>query len=410
MRWFVFLLPFAVIALPAGAAKRESVAGLEQTLNAASAAHKPDGEIVRMIAGVELSERLTDATLDRLKTQLHADVQVGQALQLLADQSAFLDPPASELPVTPAPDDTIQKLMLEAARIYGSQVLPRLPNFLATRTTHRYNDTPQATGRGGGQVRVGMHLVDTSSQETSVNNERYLQSRESGSGSLSAQRGQISTGEFGSTLGMILADTMNGKISWSHWEQSPSGQVAVFHYSVPRSASHYEVIGTFQSFDTSLPSGAQSLGGPRMSGRGASVEATTMNEAQRQNSVPAGASIIRATPGYHGSLWVDPATGYILRITMEAELKPGDPVLRAAMLVQYGAVEIGGSSFICPVRSLALSMAVNDERENSLNEPTELLNETLFTGYHHFAASTRIITDAATPGPEAPASGEVKPQ
>ena len=70
-------------------------------------------------------------------------------------------------------------------------------------------------------------------------------------------------------------------------------------------------------------------------------------------------STVRARPGYHGSLWLDPATGTILRVTIEGELKLGDPFLRADMLVEYGEVEIGGSKFICPVRSLAFSILVN---------------------------------------------------
>ena len=59
-----------------------------------SAEHKPDGEIARQIASMKLSERLTEATLGRLNVHLDRGSQAVLALQLLADQSAFLDPPA----------------------------------------------------------------------------------------------------------------------------------------------------------------------------------------------------------------------------------------------------------------------------------------------------------------------------
>ena len=93
--------------------------------------------------------------------------------------------------------------MLEAARNYVAQTLPRLPNLLATRSIRRYDDSPQELKKGGWPVRLGLHLVDTSSREISVRDER---------GSLPSavwqeQSGLISKGEFGSTLGMILADT-----------------------------------------------------------------------------------------------------------------------------------------------------------------------------------------------------------
>src|ERR1035438_4822352 len=48
---------------------------------------------------------------------------------------------------------------------------------------------------------------------------------------------------------------------------------------------------------------------------------------------------------YHGEIAFDPATGTILRITMEAEMQPGELVSKAAMLIEYGPVEIGGKSY-----------------------------------------------------------------
>ena len=238
MRQFILLGLLTAMAFPTWAAKRVTVAQLEQALATISAAHKPDAEIARQIAGMKLSERITEATLARLNAHLDTGSQAALALQLLADQSAFLDPPASELPATSVPDDATQRRMLEAVRNYVAQTLPRLPNLLATRSIRRYDDSPQELKKGGWTARLGLHLVDTSSREISIRDER---------GSVPSavwqeQSGLISKGEFGSTLGMILSDTAKGKVTWSHWEQIAGDQAAVFHYSVPRSASNYEVI------------------------------------------------------------------------------------------------------------------------------------------------------------------------
>jgi hypothetical protein len=203
------------------------------------------------------------------------------------------------------------------------------------------------------------------------------------------QIGLISGGEFGSTLGMILADTVQGKVTWSHWEQSAAGATAVFHYSVPKSASHFEIIGTLQR-QAALEGHATTDAGT--SSRGIAGIGVRPSGVSSTNT-----SIIRTRPGYHGSVWLDPATGTILRITMEANAKDSAPFRRAAILVKYGPVEIGGSSFICPVRSLALSTAVAGAEAISGDAPTEWLNETLFTGYHRFASTTRILTDTAPP-------------
>jgi VWFA-related protein len=119
---------------------------------------------------------------------------------------------------------------------------------------------------------------------------------------------------------------------------------------------------------------------------------------------PANAKPFHATPGYHGSLSIDPATGTILRVTLEAELKSDDPISRAATVVQYGPVMIGDRSYIFPVRSLAFSMeqvAFNGRPEDP---PILLVNETSFTHYHRLGATIRMVADAPEPGSPNPAS------
>jgi len=379
MRRFILLGLLTAMAFPAWAAKRVTVAQLEQELTTISAAHKPDAEIARQIASMKLSERLTEATLGRLSAHLGTGSQAALALQLLADQAAFLDPPASELPPTAVPDDATRQRMLEATRNYVARTLPRLPNFLATQSINRYDDSPQELKKGGWPVRLGLHLVDTSSREISVRDERDSLP----SAVWQEQSGLISKGEFGSTLGMILADTVKGKVAWSHWEQIGGDPAAVFQYSVPRSASNYEVIGYQQQAAEEY---ANLRGGQGVAGIGT------------QLSGPSSKILPTITrPGYHGSLWLDPATGTILRITIEAVAKENSPFQRAAILVQYGPVQIGDSTFICPVRSLALYEATTPAKAYLSDAPTEWLNMTLFSGYHRFASTIKILTDKPAP-------------
>jgi hypothetical protein len=378
MRHAVLLVLLTAVALPAWAAKGVTVAQLEETLTTISSAHKPDAEIARQIAGIKLSERITEATLARLKAHLDAESQAALALQLLADQSAFLDPPASELPATSVPDDATQQRMLEAARNYVAQMLPRLPNLLATRSTLRYDDSPQGLKKGGWPVRLGLHLVDTSSREISVRDERDSLP----SAVWQQQSGLVSKGEFGSTLGMILADTAKGKVTWSHWEQIAGDPAAVFQYSVPRSASNYEVTGYQQpTAEYANLTGRQGVAGigPQLSNHSSDITPTVTK------------------PGYHGSLWLDPATGTILRITIEADAKGGAPFQRASILVEYGPVQIGDSRFICPMRSVALYEANAAPQANLSDAPAEWLNIILFTGYHRFGSTVKILTDEPLP-------------
>ena len=114
-------------------------------------------------------------------------------------------------------------------------------------------------------MRAGLHLVDTSSREISVYEETANRSATVASARWQEQVGLTSGGEFASTLGMILTDTLKGKVTWSHWEQSAVGQTAVFHYSVPRSASHFEVIGVLQR-QAALEGSPAQIGNSRLSG------------------------------------------------------------------------------------------------------------------------------------------------
>ena len=146
MRQFILLGLLVITARPAVAARPEaitqvSVAQLEQTLMAATSTHKGDAAIARQIHGLVLSERLTENTLARLSANLKAGSKAALALHLLADQSTFLDQPASELPTTPAPDEAAQKQMIAAVRNYVSQTALHLPNFLATRTEYRFDNS-----------------------------------------------------------------------------------------------------------------------------------------------------------------------------------------------------------------------------------------------------------------------------
>ncbi len=380
----------AALPIASRAAKRITIAQLTQILTADLDAHKPDAGIARQITGMELSERLTESTLARLEVTLHADTQAALALQLLANWSAFLDPPASEVPPTPPPDDPTQKRLLDAARNYVAQTLPRLPNLLATQTTNRYDDSPQVTKQGGWPVRAGLHLVETSSHEVSVYEEAANQSATVAPAHWQDQVGLTSGGEFASTLAMILNDTLKGKVTWSHWEQTATGQAAVFHYSVPRSASHFEVIGSLQR-QAALEGSPTQIGNSRVSGIGVRPSGSSSNS-----------STFLVKPGYHGSLWLDPFTGSILRVTVEVDSKESVPFQRAAILVQYGPVQIGDSEFICPVRSVALSMAISGANLDPLTRmpgdaPTQWLNESVFTRYRRFGSTVRVVPSAQTP-------------
>lgn len=402
MRRLLLLALAAALALPAAAAKRQTVEQLEQMLASASGAHSTDAALLSQIGEVELSERLTDATLDRMTARLTLAPRARLALELLADQSAFLDPPASELPATAPPDPATERQMMDRARGFAVVTLPHLPNFFATRSTVRYDNSPQVLEPGGWAVRAGLHPVGESSREIAYRDGHEILDPNQSSVAAKPQPelGLHTWGEFGPALTVVLADTAKGTVAFSHWEQTANGLVAVYHYTVPRAASHYGV--TYCCVLTERLGSSGGGGGFGRSARGVGMAPE-----------PVAAQPFRETPGYHGTLAIDPASGAVLRITIEAELKGGDPLLRSASVIEYGPVTIGEQRFISPVRALALSMeesggSLGNGRESGAGQsagrpqaspagprdltPLLMINVTRFTHYHRLGATARILS------------------
>jgi hypothetical protein len=378
MRKLISVALLAVVSLPASA--RVTVKQLEDLLTRDHAAQKTDSEVARQIRPLELSERLTESSMTRITSTLNLGAQTIQALQLIADQSSFLDPPGNEILPGEPPDDATRKRMLDAARSYVVQTLARMPNLLATRITDRFDDTPQALSANGWPVHAGLHFVDTSSTETSIYSDLDTLSSKNTvhAKPATSENGLTSWGEFGPMLAMILSDTDKGSLSWNRWEQLGGVRVAVFHYVVPKASSHYAVSG-FRPQHTLVEHSAPYIKGFGMT-PGLDVA----------GSVP-----YRIIPGYHGLLWLDPATGTILRLTVEADLKDRDPVKVADLLVQYEPIAINGRNFVCPVRSLALRRYPVDPNDTAGTAPTLMLNVTVYVDYHRFTSSVRILDPSA---------------
>jgi len=362
----------AVAAWPAHALERVTVAQLEQRLAAQqpSSAAKPmqalrDYQLSELLGNLELTERLSSARLERIEQKLQAGVQGKQALQLLADRSAILDPPADELPTLPPPDAETQKRLIASAGSNVLKNLKRLPNFFATRTTVHYSGVPADMNRNPLGMRVGVSREGESSREiTFREGEEVIDPMKTKAADDVIEAGFETWGEFGPEPLVILMDAAHNAIDFNHWENTPSGVVAVFHFSVPRIGSHYEV-------HYKCPT----------------------TEAFNDN------------PAYHGSFSIDPATGAVMRITLETESRPGDPITHVASVIEYSPMVIGERSYVCPVRSLATAVeevgaCAARHRNPKLDQPILMINESSFTDYHRLGSTARILGNSVdTPIP-----------
>ena len=366
MRRLLVILLLALTSLPVFAAKRVSIKQFERGLDEAKG--KPDKEFVRWVSEFALSERVSGSRLARWKESV-AGVEGRRALGALADLSAFENLPGEEIPKLAAPDRDRQQQMIDAAGIYVEQTLAKLPNFFATQAVNSFENTPPSSV----STYVPMHYADSLSATVLYRNGKEVMETHKSKDVTEAdpaplgKAGLLSSGEFGPVLHTVLSDAQRGKLAWSHWETLGATTMAVFRYAVVRGKSNYKV----------------------------------------KVVLPGVKGAFQVRPGYHGEIGIDPATGTILRLTLCADMTDADPLLDADLMVEYGPVEIGPMTYICPVKSVALVMAypmgvqlsrdvekmgdITSRSAGDINLQT-IVNDIGFGNYHVLRSEARVLT------------------
>ncbi|HUN82766.1 MAG TPA: hypothetical protein VMU48_00235, partial [Terracidiphilus sp.] len=361
--------------------RRLTVADLEQILGSAGKEH--DSELANQLTGFQLTERLSSPDLARLMRPLGKKSR--EAITVLADQSAFLDPPAADILADPPPDSEAQQQILSFTRTYLQSVLPNLPNFLATRTTVEYQQPApkeEDTWKGAlpDQSLRAAVAVKATVRYRRGHEEQDVEKQKGGRAA--RQRSLNRFGVFGPFLDSAFADATGpgATLTWSRWERGEEGRIAVFQYTKRGSSPFYSIA------DCCLKGGI----------------------------------VFRAAPPDHGEIDIDPQTGAILRLTLESEpgwilepnLHPVRPVLEAHTMIEYGPVAIGGRTYICPQRSVMIMRTRPVRQVNFWDESFEIyssyetmLGDFSFTDYHKFGSESRILPGfepVATPSPSGP--------
>jgi len=380
--------------------RQVTIAQLEQLLNADRG--KLDGELADELYELNLTERLNSQELLTLTAGLPGP-RARRALVVLADSSAFLDPRTAEISAQAPPDLQAQERMISLAVDYKNKAFLNLPNLFATQITDRYEESPQRLaprdrqleptssepmGQSGivfsyGASRVPsdqasrdaaldyqpLHLVASTSGDVLYRNGDEVVDSGSEKAKDPKTRGRylIAHGTFGPILATVMMDAVAARsgMTWSRWEQIGGRPVAVFRYVVPREKSHYQV-----EYCCRLDSD--------------------------------GTVSFRKRAGYHGEIAIDPASGAILRLTQEADLKPFVPMTRTDTVVEYAPIEVGGAPYILPVRSITLARhrtmeTVNewDERFETFGPFITILNDVTFKDYHMFHVKSHVLADTA---------------
>ena len=320
---YVLVLSLSLQFFPLSFAARHTT--IEQLKKELVSNHgKRDNQFAGRLLTFELSERLNAEQLSAMQASLPGP-DSRQALQIISDIAEFQDPPATEILSKPTPSLEQQRDIAARAIEGVMATIHRLPSLFVTRNSSRFEDTPADLQTTNTESQSGLfkpsqplHLASKTTENVAYRygDEFILSAGGERAASTNSTLGLSVFGQFGQLLSTVFTDLNKGKLEWGHWEQGTSNDIAVFRYSVPREASHYQL--QFCCID------------------GDQVEKSA---------------------AYHGSISIDPADGSILRLILITDPVQNDPVSKASVMIQYSTVVLGNQSFSCPVRSVALSVS-----------------------------------------------------
>jgi len=246
------------------------------------------------------------------------------------------------------PDAAEQDRLLEAMHRYADQYISSLPNFLCEQVTRQFE-----AGKRSNHWHKGDTLTTALRFHAGREQRRLalVNGKPVEPGQIHWHRPLITEGEFGILLSRVLGADSHAYFTWNRWETLRGKRLAVFDYSVDKQHS---------TLTLSL------------------------------------SDLAKATVAYNGSVWGDPATGAVWRITDTASDIP--PVLltrRISTTIDYDEVLIAEKKYLLPVEATV----------SLLLETRKVRNEMEFQGYRKFEADSVITfgpeaTSAESPAPK----------
>jgi hypothetical protein len=308
-----------------------------------------DKDIARFIAGIKLTERLDDATIEEFQNEGAGPLTVA-ALRALGDRTANL-PAAKPAPLSltvapkpmpPPPSSEEQAAIIDSIRAYALNYSQSLPDFVCHESMKEYQ-APRSSDRW---TKLDN---DVDSKLT------YFQQKEdykpiSVGGKLTSQdydklKGSKSIGDFGSMLRGIFEPSTQTRFewrTWSTWDHQPS---MTFDYHVSRERSNYQIFA----------------------------------EDHR--------SVITAYSGY---FVVDARTRAVVKLNVTAEGLPKDfPVQSAESTLVYREQDLSGHTFLLP-SNLEVIMGESEFRSKI---------EKQFAIYRKYSADSEITFDTVDDPP-----------
>jgi hypothetical protein len=316
---------------------------------------RSDGDLARTLRRLSLKTRLDNRTAEEMESLAPGPKSIAE-LERLREITRDLPLPAvvPQFDSPPAPTPEELRRVIEAARGKALAYTAGLPDFICGETVRRYES---ATGKANWALTDTLTLQLTyfghlENYKLTAMNGRKTELTYEGAG------GMMSKGEFGSMLLEVFAPDSRVAFAWSNWTTLRHRPAYVLSFSIAAWNSRYFLM-----------------------------------VGQR------GTGSVSTEAGEHGLVYIDRETEEVLRVDSEADSIPdGFPLAGATRVLDYGETEVGGRSFLLPLRA--------DLRMMPRDSQPQARNEVEFTGYRKFTGESAI--SFGDPVEEKPAAGHGK--
>ena len=299
-----------------------------------------DKQIAEYVKTIKMTEKLNASTVE----DIGAGPKTSEVLRRLIETSKELPapkPPAPKpvAPPIPPPNSAEQARILNAAREYARDYSKKLPNFICTQVTRRYED-PTGLEFWQSQDTVVEKLTFFEQKEDDkllfVNNKAFVGTRE-------RIGGTVTRGEFGTRLKEVFDPKSEARFEWERWATLRGKRMYVFRYAITQERSEYSV------------------------------------QYGRQVTVPA----------YAGLIYIDKDVLAVMRITQEvSEMPVGFPINTIMAILDYDFIKVADQEFVLPLKASTVARMSKQLFKNDVE----------FRNYNRFGAEA-TITFAPDPSP-----------
>ena len=339
----------AVLVFCLAAAAQTQTLTLDQLLkflNSSVDMKMSDSEVAKFLVKTRLSEKLDDATIEKLLAS-GIGPKTLNALRTLRDQSESLStakpvPPPKKVQLPPIPNSEEQAAIIDEVREYALNYSKSLPNYLATQVVRRYQAGAGSRYNRNAEpswVQVDLLTIRLSYFDQKEDYKLILHNNNPTTQDYKSVGGATSTGEFGSLLRDIFEPRTHAHFEWDGWARLRDQLVMAFHYNVEQVNSNWGI------------------------------------EYEKKEHI---------VPAYSGRILIDKDTHVVLRVTLNADNIPqAFPVKMATTILDYDYTDISGHQFLLPLKSETQMSA-----DGVLSR-----NDTEFRLYRKYSAEAEIKYD-----------------